>query len=315
MIPKSQIVCLMGPTASGKTELAVQLAERFPFEIISVDSAMVYRDMDIGTAKPCADILKKAPHKLINILDPAENYSAAQFRSDAIQEIQAILQRGKIPLLVGGTMLYFSILQKGLSELPSANANIRALLTQAAERDGWAALHARLQKVDPVSASRIHPHDTQRIQRALEVYELTGKSLTQWQEAQVSALTQYEIINLALAPADRAVLHARIEKRFAAMLEQGLVAEVKKLFDRGDLNLDMPSIRAVGYRQVWAYLSGNLSYEEMQEKGIIATRQLAKRQFTWLRHWPFEIQWFDSLDSSTPQQAQDYLANVLQVRQ
>jgi tRNA dimethylallyltransferase len=296
MTTPSQIVCLMGPTAAGKTAVAVRLVETFPFEIISVDSAMVYRGMDIGTAKPSSDILKKAPHRLIDIRDPAESYSAAVFRTDALREIKDIIARGNIPLLVGGTMLYFSALQKGLSDLPSANAELRAQLTAEALRCGWPRLHERLLRVDKAAGERIHPHDAQRIQRALEVYDLTGKSLTAWQQEGVTPLTDYDIINIAVTPVDRAVLHARIEQRFAMMLQMGFLDEVRGLFARGDLNLEMPSIRSVGYRQAWEFLLGNNSLTEMQERGVIATRQLAKRQLTWLRSWPAAVEFFDSLD-------------------
>jgi tRNA dimethylallyltransferase len=294
----------MGPTGSGKTQLAVNLVRDFPFEIISVDSAMVYRGMDIGTAKPEAEILNKAPHRLIDIRDPADAYSAAHFRDDALREIKDIMSHGKIPLLVGGTMLYFSALQNGLSELPSADPEMRAKLTAEAEKHGWAFLHARLSNVDSIAGARIHPNDTQRIQRALEVYELTGRSLTDWQQEDAPALAQYEICSLALTPLDRVTLHERIEQRFSMMLDQGFLDEVKKLFARGDLNLDMPSMRSVGYRQAWDYLSGNSTDEEMRAKAVIATRQLAKRQLTWLRNWPQEIQWFDSM-------SQDLYAKVL----
>lgn len=297
----------MGPTASGKTQLAIDLVQHFPFEIISVDSALVYRGMDIGTAKPGPDILKIAPHRLIDIRDPAQAYSAAQFRDDAVREIQDIFSQGKIPLLVGGTMLYFSALQKGLSELPSADAEVRARLSAQAEQQGWAALHARLAEIDAVSAQRIHPNDAQRIQRALEVYELSGKSLTEWQQADVPEMAHYEICNLAVSPLDRAILHERIEKRFSLMLEQGFLDEAKKLFERGDLDLEMPAIRSVGYRQAWEYFLGKSSYEEMREKGVAATRQLAKRQLTWLRHWSQEIMWFDSLAENLYAQVLEYL--------
>lgn len=289
---KKIIFCLMGPTASGKTDLAVQLVQQFPFEIISVDSAMVYRGMDIGTAKPDEEILKIAPHRLIDIRDPAEPYSAAQFCEDAWREIEDIFANGKIPLLVGGTMLYFRALQKGLSELPSADPKLRAKLNAEAEEKGWPALHERLLKVDPTAAQRIHPHDSQRLQRALEVYELTGKNLSTWQQNTRASLDDFQIINFALFPQNRKILHERIALRFKKMLEIGFIDEVKKLFARGDLNLDMPSIRSVGYRQVWEFLLGNYSYDEMQEKGIIATRQLAKRQLTWLRSWP-DVIYFD----------------------
>lgn len=297
------ILCLMGPTASGKTQLAVELVQRFPFEIISVDSAMVYREMDIGTAKPSADILQRAPHHLINMRDPADPYSAAQFREDALKEIEMIFAKNKIPLLVGGTMLYFKALQAGLSKLPSADPELRAKLTAEGMEKGWATLHARLALVDPVAAKRIHPNDSQRIQRALEVYELTDKALSDWQSESKEPGEYFDIYNFALAPADRAVLHERIALRFKQMLNEGLVEEVKHLFVRSDLSLETPSIRSVGYRQVWEYLLGHYSYEEMLEKGIIATRQLAKRQLTWLRAWP-DVTWFDS-------EAPDLLSQVI----
>lgn len=287
------IFCLMGPTASGKTQLAVQLVQHFPMEIISVDSAMVYRDMNIGTAKPSAEILKIAPHRLIDIRDPAEPYSAAQFCDDALCEINDIFSQGKIPLLVGGTMLYFRALQQGLSDLPSADSAVREKLNAEAELIGWPVLHERLLSVDPVSAKRIHPNDSQRIQRALEVFEISGKTLTEWQQETSNKSDHFNVFNFAVAPNNRAVLHERIAIRFKQMLQEGLIEEVQKLFARGDLNLQMPSMRSVGYRQVWEYLAGHYDYDEMQEKGIIATRQLAKRQLTWLRSWP-DLTWFDS---------------------
>jgi tRNA dimethylallyltransferase len=295
----------MGPTASGKTQLAIDLVQQFPFEIISVDSAMVYRGMDIGTAKPTPDILKIAPHRLIDIRDPSEPYSVAQFQRDVVREIDDVIANNKIPLLVGGTMLYFSALQKGLSELPSANPSVRAKLTLEAEQFGWPALHERLQQVDPAAGKRIHPHDSQRIQRALEVYDLTGKSITAWQQEDLPTLANYQICNLVVS-LDRVILHERIAKRFTQMLAEGFLEEVKSLVARGDLNLEMPSMRSVGYRQVWEYLLGNYAYDEMCEKSIIATRQLAKRQLTWLRHWSLPVTWFDSL-------AEDLFAQVTQV--
>ncbi|HSW93358.1 MAG TPA: tRNA (adenosine(37)-N6)-dimethylallyltransferase MiaA [Gammaproteobacteria bacterium] len=283
----------MGPTASGKTDLAVRLTENFPMDIVSVDSAMVYRTLDIGTAKPDPSTLAKAPHRLIDIRDPKDAYSAAQFRDDALFHIRAIFSQKRIPLLVGGTMLYFRALQKGLSDLPSADSAIRKKITEEAIQSGWDNLHADLLKVDPVAAARIHPHDTQRIQRALEVYRLTGKTLTSFQAASDPTVSQYTFYNLAIAPQDRRILHARIAIRFRHMLENGLVDEVRKLQARGDLTLDMPAIRSVGYRQVWEYLSGQCTFHEMETRGIIATRQLAKRQLTWLRSWP-DVVWFDS---------------------
>jgi tRNA dimethylallyltransferase len=254
---------------------------------------MIYRGMDIGTAKPGADVLAIAPHRLINIREPQEAYSAAQFREDALREIAAIQAQGKIPLLVGGTMLYFRALRQGMAAMPSANAAVRLQLSKEGEEFGWPALHHRLATVDPAAAHRIHPHDSQRIQRALEVHALTGKNLTAWHHDQDKNNTEDRWHYLVIAPQDRAILHERIHQRFSHMLEAGLVDEVKGLFTRGDLNLKVPAIRSVGYRQVWQYLEGQLTYEAMCEKGVIATRQLAKRQLTWLRSWPQAL-WFDS---------------------
>jgi tRNA dimethylallyltransferase len=300
----------MGPTASGKTQLAVHLVQRFPMEIINVDSAMVYRGMDIGTAKPEADILKIAPHRLIDIRDPSEPYSAAQFCEDAVREIEDILAHGKIPLLVGGTMLYFRALQQGLSDMPSANPEVRAALKLEGEKHGLSALHERLKKIDPVAAQRIHANDAQRLQRALEVYELTGKNLTTWQQENRTLPEHFQMINLALIPEDRKVLHERIALRFQKMLDDGFVDEVKKLVARGDLTLEMPSMRSVGYRQVWEFLLGNYSFDEMVEKGIIATRQLAKRQMTWLRSWP-EVVCFDSEDKNVIEKVEGKIKSLI----
>jgi tRNA dimethylallyltransferase len=288
-------VCLMGPTASGKTDLAVSLVERLPFEIISVDSAMVYRDMDIGTAKPDAETLARAPHRLIDILDPAEAYSASRFREEALAAMAEITAAGRIPLLVGGTMLYYRALEQGLARLPEANAALRARLQAEATERGWQALHTRLAEVDPASAARIHPNDPQRLSRALEVYELSGRPMSElWREAQAQALP-YRLVKLAVAPDERSVLHERIAKRFRLMLQQGFVEEVEALYRRGDLAPSLPSIRCVGYRQIWQYLAGELSFDAMSDKGIVATRQLAKRQFTWLRSEQ-NLRWFATFD-------------------
>ncbi|OGT36955.1 MAG: tRNA (adenosine(37)-N6)-dimethylallyltransferase MiaA [Gammaproteobacteria bacterium RIFCSPHIGHO2_12_FULL_37_14] len=283
------VICLMGPTAAGKTPLAVELVQRFPFEIISVDSAMIYRGMDIGTAKPTADILRIAPHHLINILDPLEIYSVGQFYTDVMREIKQTIALGKIPLLVGGTMLYFRVLQQGLAQLPTANQALRSALLLRAEAEGWDGLHAYLRQIDPEAAARIHPSDKQRIQRALEVYELTGKPMTAWQK-ETHPMADYPIHCIAITQ-ERSVLHTRIAERFRCMLSLGLVDEVEQLYLRGDLSAGLPSMRSVGYRQVWSYLAGECSNEEMCEHAITATRQLAKRQLTWLRSWP-EITWF-----------------------
>ncbi len=273
----------MGPTASGKTDLAIYLTEHFPVDIISVDSAMVYRGLNIGSAKPSDKELEKAPHRLIDLVDPLEIYSAARFRKDALKEMAKIIQMGRIPLLVGGTMLYFRALLQGLSELPESNEVIRQKLEQQAKEIGWEKMHQRLAEVDAEAAERIHPNDPQRISRALEVYEMTGTAMSQLQKEQKAEPLPYQVLKLALIPSDRALLHQRIEKRFSQMLEQGFIDEVKTLRNRGDLHQDLPAIRAVGYRQVWEYLDGIIDYTEMQERGVIATRQLAKRQLTWLR--------------------------------
>lgn len=295
--PLPPAIFLMGPTASGKTDLAIALSEVFPCELISVDSALVYKGMDIGTAKPSPEEQARAPHRLIDIRDPSEPYSAADFRDDALREMAEITARGKIPLLVGGTMLYFKALRDGLAKLPAADPAIRDRLLSQAEAEGWGKLHERLQQVDPVAAERIKPSDTQRLQRALEVYEATGRALSDWHKEQEQNTLPYRVINLAIAPNDRAVLHKRIEIRFKKMIEQNFIEEVRGLYARGDLDVSLPSIRAVGYRQVWSYLEGELSETEMVEKGIVATRQLAKRQLTWLRSWP-EVNWIDSLSEN-----------------
>lgn len=288
----------MGPTASGKTAYAMALYDKYPIDIISVDSALIYQGMDIGSAKPTKEEQLKYPHKLIDICDPAESYSAANFRHDAIVEIEKSLSNGRTPLLVGGTMLYFKALIEGLSPLPAANSDIRDQIEEKANRLGWQAIHEELKKVDPVSAQRIHPNDPQRLNRALEVYLITGKSLTELTKESGDALP-YDIMQLAIMPEDRAELHQRIEQRFLQMLDQGFEDEVKKLMQRPDLHLNLPSIRCVGYRQMWEYLNGDTSYDEMVFKGICATRQLAKRQITWLRGWKQSITWLnnDNIDS------------------
>jgi tRNA dimethylallyltransferase len=276
-------VCIMGPTATGKTDLAIACAEELPMDIISVDSALVYRDMDIGSAKPDIATLNLAPHRLINIVDPSEAYSAGRFREDALAEMGEITAAGKIPLLVGGTMLYFNALQKGMADLPEANPEIRQKLDEEVSRVGWEGMHKRLSEVDPESAKRLHPNDPQRIKRALEVYDITGKTLTEiWAEQSTQSLP-YRLIKIALMPPDRVELRKRIEQRFDAMLVEGVIDEVRSLYNRGDLHPEMPSMRAVGYRQIWSYLAGDYDYETMREKAITATAQLAKRQMTWLR--------------------------------
>jgi len=274
----------MGPTASGKTELAIRMVEQHNCEIISVDSALIYRGMDIGTAKPNSDEQARAPHHLIDILDPAVAYSAADFRRDALVLMAEIVARGKTPLLVGGTMLYFKALIDGLSPLPGADPLIRAEIEAQADELGWQYLHDQLAEFDPVSAKRIHPNDPQRLSRAIEVYRISGKSLTELTKTIDNELP-FDVAQFAIYPEDRAVLHQRIEARFQQMLELGFEQEVKALYDRNDLNVNLPSIRCVGYRQMWEYIDGTMDYDEMVFRGIVATRQLAKRQMTWLRSW------------------------------
>ncbi|HSG58211.1 MAG TPA: tRNA (adenosine(37)-N6)-dimethylallyltransferase MiaA [Woeseiaceae bacterium] len=277
-------VCLMGPTASGKTDVAVRLCERFPFDVISVDSALVYRGMDIGTAKPDAETLRRVPHRLVDIRDPEEGYSAGDFVRDAAAEIDAILAAGRIPLLVGGTMLYFRSLTEGIAELPAADAAVRAAIDAEAEIAGWPALHARLGEADPEAAERIKPNDKQRIQRALEVYRSTGRTLSEWQNrGATGAMRDVEFCKMALLPASREILHERIELRLKTMFNNGLIDEVKVLYNRPELTAEHPSMRSVGYRQVWQFLAGGVTLGEASDKALYATRQLAKRQITWLR--------------------------------
>ncbi|MCK4675924.1 MAG: tRNA (adenosine(37)-N6)-dimethylallyltransferase MiaA [Gammaproteobacteria bacterium] len=281
------VIFIMGATATGKTDLALAIYNELPAELISVDSALVYRGMDIGTAKPDTQTLAKAPHHLIDIIDPAEVYSAGQFREDALKLVQQSVAKQLTPLLVGGTMLYFNALQKGLAKMPVVEDSVKQAIEHEAKTKGILAMHDRLKSVDTVSAERIHPNDPQRIKRALELYDSTGKTLTEfWREQgrnQNSNCFPYRRVKIALMPDDRVELRQRITLRFDNMLQQGFIEEVEALFNRGDLNAEMPSIRAVGYRQVWAYLAGEYGYDEMREKAIIATAQLAKRQMTWLR--------------------------------
>lgn len=287
------VIFLMGPTASGKTDLAIRLAKECDCEIISVDSALIYKQMDIGTAKPSNDELTQAPHALVNIIDPLEAYSAGDFRDDAIRLMHEIVARGKTPLLVGGTMLYYKALVDGLSPLPSANPEIRAELEKQAEQFGWQYLHDQLEEIDPISAKRIHVNDPQRLSRALEVYRISGKSMTELTETKSEPLP-FNFKQFAIAPNDKKVLHERIERRFKLMLDAGFEQEVERLRKRGDLHLDLPSMRCVGYRQMWEYLDGKMDHEEMIFRGVVATRQLAKRQMTWLRGWKSEITWLES---------------------
>ena len=293
MNQKLPVIFLMGPTASGKTDLAMALHDQLPVELISVDSALVYRGMDVGSAKPSKDELEKYPHYLIDIRDPSEPYSAADFVSDAEKAIADIHANGKIPLLVGGTMLYFRALLDGLADMPEADAEVRAKIERDAEQFGWPYVHQQLAEVDPQMAAEIHPNHSQRLSRALEVFLVTGKTMSQLraeqsQNQRAAFADRFSLTQIAISPRDRSVLHQRIEQRFTKMLTQGLVDEVRQLYARGDLHEDLPAIRAVGYRQVWEYLAQKLNYDEMVERGIIATRQLAKRQLTWLKNWPVE---------------------------
>ncbi len=295
--PRPEAVCLMGPTASGKTDLAVALVERLPMEIVSVDSAQVYRGMDIGTGKPDPETLQRAPHHLIDILDPVHSYSAADFRRDALERIDAIRRRGRVPLLVGGTMLYFKALRDGLAPMPAADEAVRRRIDAFAAAEGWPAVHRWLASVDPESARRIQPGDPQRLQRALEVYLVSGRTMTELHRRGHDAPTPC-LQWLAIQPPTRRVLHDRIATRFHRMLARGFVEEVELLHARGDLSPQMPSMRSVGYRQIWQYLEGALSFDAMVERGIIATRQLAKRQITWLRGWQ-AVHAYDSDDPVT----------------
>lgn len=294
---KPLALALMGPTAAGKTDLAIALHEHLQAEIISVDSALIYRGMDIGTAKPSAEELRRAPHRLIDICDPAESYSAADFARDAKRAMAEIVAAGRIPLLVGGTMLYFKALLEGLSPMPPSNPAIRAAIEAEATIVGWPALHEELAKVDPECAARLHPNHSQRISRALEVFRMSGTPMSVWQNGgSGGALDSYRWVQVAVAPQERSVLHERIARRFDKMIELGFIEEVASLRQRGDLHQDMPSMRAVGYRQVWQYLGGECDLVEMRERGIAATRQLAKRQLTWLRGW-HGLSWVNTLDA------------------
>ena len=304
------VVFLMGPTATGKTQLAVKLVQQLPVDIISVDSAMVYRGMDIGTAKPAAEILRIAPHRLIDICDPVESYSAARFCHDALVEIKQIHAAGRIPLLVGGTGLYFRALEKGLSELPPADSGIRQQLEAEAVMVGWDTMHSRLASVDPEAAGRIHPNDPQRIQRALEVYALTGKPLSAHFSMNSSMPLPYSVIKIVISPAERKDLHEQIRQRFLRMLDRGLVDEVRNLYERGDMHADLPAMRMVGYRQVWHYLAGQIDYKTMTDHAVVATRQLAKRQLTWFRREQ-DAEWFASQDAVFPANLLNYLADKI----
>lgn len=319
MSPLPPAIFLMGPTAAGKTDLAIELARLLPCDLISVDSALVYRGMNIGTAKPSPGTLREFPHQLIDIRDPAQSYSAADFVSDALAAMAASTAAGRIPLLVGGTMLYFKALSEGLADMPAANSAVRAELEAQAQAEGLVALHRRLAEVDPESAARIHPNDPQRLVRALEVYFVSGISMSEHRARQRSqkagagtpdgGVLPYTVAQLSVAPAQRQVLHQRIELRFVAMVEQGFVEEVEALRGRSDLHPELPSMRAVGYRQVWSYLDGVYSREEMVQRGVIATRQLAKRQLTWLRGWE-GVHWLESTACDNLPRALKYLERL-----
>lgn len=312
-------IFLMGPTAAGKTDLAIELAQTLPCDLISVDSALVYRTMDIGTAKPTPELLKAYPHQLIDIRDPAQSYSAAEFVGDALGAMARSTAAGRIPLLVGGTMLYFKALSEGLADMPAADSDVRAVLEAQVQTEGLAALHRRLAEVDPESAARIHPNDPQRLVRALEVYLVSGISMTEYrarqtaQKASAAApdgrVLPYTVAQLGIAPTQRQLLHQRIEQRFIQMVEQGFVGEVETLRRRSDLHAELPSMRAVGYRQVWRYLDGEYAAHEMIERGVIATRQLAKRQMTWLRGWE-GVHWLDTTACDNLPRALKYLKSL-----
>lgn len=287
------VIFLMGPTATGKTDIAVSLFKQYPIDIISVDSAMVYKGMDIGTAKPSKELLNEVPHRLIDICEPDETYSAARFRVDALQNIEEIHSQNRIPLLVGGTGLYFRTLETGISDLPDADTKVRQRLELEAGEVGWEVMHSRLAEIDPDSAERIHPNDPQRIQRALEIYEISGRSMTDHYNNGAVSPFPFEVIKIILNPGDRSILHERIKQRFLKMLDDGFIEEVRTFHKDDRFSGSLPAMRMVGYRQIWNYLDGETNYEEMVERGIVATRQLAKRQMTWLRKEENGI-WLDS---------------------
>jgi tRNA dimethylallyltransferase len=301
----------MGPTASGKTALALELVKQLPCEIISVDSAQVYKGMDVGTGKPEPEVLKQAPHHLLDVIEPHETYSAARFRDDALTLMREITERDRIPLLVGGTMLYFKALLEGLNELPEADPLIRLVIDTMAEQEGWPAVHAKLSRIDPETAARLDPNDAQRIQRALEVYYIANKPLSELLKKPKYVYFPYTPIKIALVPGDREVLHERIARRFEAMLDAGLVAELKRLRDEYALEANMASMRCVGYRQAWEHLEGRIGVEALREEGIAATRQLAKRQLTWLRSMQ-DVTEFDGLAEDLLQMVLEYLRRELE---
>ncbi|MBK4764771.1 MAG: tRNA (adenosine(37)-N6)-dimethylallyltransferase MiaA [Pantoea sp. Brub] len=303
---KSQIIFLMGPTASGKSDLAITISQLLPIEIISVDSGLIYRKMNIGTSKPSITELKLIPHRLLDIKNPSETYSVAEFQNDALIAIEEIIKNGKIPFLVGGTMLYFKTLLTGLSPLPSSDINIRKQIHEIALNKGWDALHCQLSVIDPISANRIHVNDTQRITRALEVFLLSGKTLTEHIKIPGKSLP-YDVYQFALIPSNRNILYERIELRFKKMLDLGFENESKNLFATGELNIDMPAMRCLGYPQMWSYMHGQITYNEMIDKIIHATKQFAKHQITWLQNWK-NVYW---LNSDHPKLAIDYILKII----
>ncbi|GLS24520.1 tRNA (adenosine(37)-N6)-dimethylallyltransferase MiaA [Marinibactrum halimedae] len=311
------IIFLMGPTASGKTDLAMSISKTLPVQLISVDSALVYRNMDIGSAKPTQEELAQFPHQLIDIRDPSEPYSAADFCKDAKIAIEEAIEAGRIPLLVGGTMLYFKALLEGLAPMPVADSNIRARIELKAQKEGWPSVHRELAEIDPEMAVQIHPNHSQRLSRALEVFYASGKTMTQLRAEQRESgtwdiLEQYRVHQLAITPRDRSVLHHRIQKRLALMFDAGFVDEVEKLYERGDLHEELPAIRAVGYRQVWKYIAGEYDLETAKEKSLVATRQLAKRQLTWLRGWQYPLSWvYTENESGEPYTRRQILEQAL----
>lgn len=303
-------VMIMGPTGTGKTDLALRLVRQFPFEIISVDSALVYRDMDIGTAKPSAEILARVPHRLVNIRDPSEAYSAGDFRRDALAAMDEIEAAGRVPLLVGGTLLYFKALRQGLAHMPRPDPQLRARLDAEAREQGWPALHQRLARVDPAAARRIHPNDSQRLQRALEVWEQTGRPISELQNAGTQGGGRQSYLRIALVPGSRSVLNLNIEKRLKIMIKKGFADEVRRLYQRGDLHADLPAMRAVGYRQLWQHFTGEVDLDEAVRRATVATRRLAKRQMTWLRgEQPDAV--FDPLSDDLDRQVTAFLTGEL----
>lgn len=305
-------IILMGPTASGKTALSAKLAQSLACEVISVDSGQIYKEMNIGTAKPDADFLKHTPHHLINIIEPHESYSAAKFRDDALTQMREITERDKIPLLVGGTMMYFKSLIEGLNDLPEADPMARMLIDTLAEERGWPGVHEKLKEVDPETAARLDPNDSQRIQRAMEIYYLTGKPMAEWLKKPKYVYFPYTPIRISLTPSDRGVLHERIATRFDDMLKAGLVDEVAQLREEYVLESSMPSMRCVGYRQTWQHLNGEFDLDQLREQGIAATRQLAKRQLTWLRAMEDDVAKFDCVAADTDALVLDYIRHELE---